>query len=311
MGTCQPVTLVTLAASPINLAVDKSNVYWINGDSNIMPSLGVMKCAIGGCNNTQTPVAGVLWAWHDLAVDGTNVYWNSLDYAGILKCSVNGCANATNIGASASTSQGLAVDAANSMVYWIGNGMVTDDALARCSGISPCPTPTKIAYAASGHRFTWPLATDGAYVYALDYNPGTSFSILQCAMAGAGCSNLHTQMSPATVTSLVSDGVNVYWSVPAPTAGAVWACSLNGCGAGPTALAQSKDGTLDLAVDGANVYWTEKADVVKCVVSGVGCRGTPTSVAVGQRGPEHLAVDATNLYWDDKDVPTIKKLAKP
>jgi hypothetical protein len=66
-----------------------------------------------------------------------------------------------------------------------------------------------------------------------------------------------------------------------------------------------------LVSDSVNVYWTEKADVVRCVVSGAGCRGTPTSVAVGQRGPEHLAVDATNLYWDDKDVPTIKKLAKP
>src|SRR5262249_57274193 len=61
-GLCQTILLAS-GQAPEAMAVDTTNVYWT----------GVMKCAIGGCNQTPTPVSGTTGGV-GVAVDPTPVF---------------------------------------------------------------------------------------------------------------------------------------------------------------------------------------------------------------------------------------------
>jgi hypothetical protein len=66
-------TLITLAssqgsASSNNMAVDRTNVYWINGSA-------IMRCAIGGCGANPTVAVQGFNLINSFAIDATTIYW--------------------------------------------------------------------------------------------------------------------------------------------------------------------------------------------------------------------------------------------
>jgi hypothetical protein len=99
-GACVPLpdgVLATGQESPLAIAVDATNVYWLNqspfegptsNGGEYHPNGSVMKCAIAGCNNNPTILAS---GW-------------------------------TQPGASPVVSQSLVVD--SGMPYWVGNGAI-------------------------------------------------------------------------------------------------------------------------------------------------------------------------------------------
>ncbi len=138
-GGCGEGGLTVLAAGlpvPSAIAVDGTDVYWVNGATG-NPSGGdlangsVMKCAVGGCNGQPTTLATGQPAPDPIALDGTYVYWGNLGIDGygtdgsLMRCSKTGCGQAPTQLFSGAGPSGLAVTGGSA--YWLttGNGTGT------------------------------------------------------------------------------------------------------------------------------------------------------------------------------------------
>ena len=190
------VGLPTVLATTVNtnitaLAVDSTNVYWLD--------LGalIMKTPVGGGSTTKVGGVGGS-SVTSFAVDATDAYWSSA--SGLWKCDLNGCTNPTPVG----PPQGkgfIIVDANNVYTADYGNGSVYSCPKAGCV------TPTKLAtdFTIRG------LTTDGVNLYWGENN-GSTGGIMKCAVGG--CNQNPTMI--ATVqdvpTSIALDGTSVYWT---------------------------------------------------------------------------------------------------
>src|SRR5579863_1649109 len=85
--------LVSGQHTPIGIALDDANVYWVNLGTYSQGMYGaaqIMKCAKTGCGNAPTVLASGPWgATTRLAVSGGNVYWAGQDV--VLSCPTDGC----------------------------------------------------------------------------------------------------------------------------------------------------------------------------------------------------------------------------
>jgi len=115
-GACTPAALFSSATAPPGFAaMDATSVYFTEGNS-------ISACALGGCNNTPTPIAAGIDSLGAIATDGVSVYFTTTPMGpggAVMKCPVSGCTGApTTIAALAgiSTPSAVAVDA--TYVYW-------------------------------------------------------------------------------------------------------------------------------------------------------------------------------------------------
>jgi hypothetical protein len=314
-GRCQPLVLATGQSSLLSLAVDTTNVYWSGGRNIVaadgaMPPAGVLKCAIGGCGQHPLALPGAIWAQAEVASDGTDVYYNTLDFEGLLECSISGCAGGTQI-QSDMEEVGLAVDPLRRNVYWI--AQISNEGVYRYTvggAVAVSVTPD------SQTRATTPLAADANYVYFVEVETSGASEIEQCAVNSAfrSCVTLAVvaadASTSASISSLVVNASTVYWSQASSTGGSIWSCAIGGCAGTPSLLASDLAGdTLTLAADDAHFYYAAPTAVEECPVSGP-C-SAPVPVASGLARPEHLVSDATSLYWVNADDGTLVKAAKP
>ena len=282
--------LATGQHMPSSLAVDGTNVYWVNLGTAPSPTGGkeaepytdgqVMKCAISGCDGHPTVLASgrhqaPSGSIAPFALGANGVYWNDVTplssdptgYAHLFSCPLGGCTNAPTVLA---TGFAYALSVDRSSVYWT---TYYNTQIMACS-LEGCANPTTLASLASNEPPTG-IAVDAANIYwAVELG-----GLMKCAIRG--CSSSVTTLvtdsrdgppitdpSGTTLPGAVSqlrqialDDANVYIVDSYGTGlGRILKCAKNGCNNSPTTLASGLSGAIGIAVDADNVYWTETGD---------------------------------------------------
>ncbi len=287
--TSGPTALASGQDLPGGIAVDATNVYWVNyGSGSAGPVQGpvldgqVMKCAKAGCGRNPTALASGLAHPTSIAVDATSVYWT--DVNGALMKVRSGGGTPTTL-ATAQSAAALAVDASN--VYWA-NGDGT---------VMKVPTdggnPTALA---SGQNNPAGIAVDAHSVYWSNYGDGT---VMKVPIEGGTPTTLASgQSSPLAIAI---DSTNVYFTND--HGGSVVKVPIGDRGS-QTKLASvtiplPNTQPTGIAVDGTNVYWTDGRgnELQKVSVGG----GAPTTLGSGQSflNGNGVAVDCASVYWTD------------
>jgi hypothetical protein len=305
---CAPPSVVVLASgqhTPIGIAVDDSNVYWMNLGSYSDPSgtysgPQLMKCAKTGCGNAPTVLASGGWSGSTrLAVSGETIYWAVANL--LLSCPTTGCMSAgpTKLWSSPLAPTDIAVG--ETTVYF-GDSMT--DSLMSCP-TSGCGTkPTVLWPSSQSSNPPSVIAVEGPTVYF-----GTQgISVLSCGPAGCA----PPLLVGGTPTAMAVDATNVYVGTRATASpAAIASCPQADCQTGVSLLTSDLSYCNGIAIDATNVYFTDlgttnlddgsvpsgTGNVSKCPLAG--CTGKPTPVAGFVSFPQQIAVDATNVYWTD------------
>jgi hypothetical protein len=184
-----PPVLATTAYTNITaLAVDSTNVYWLDALIMKTPVGGGATTAVGGTSITN------------FAVDSTDAYWSN--NSGLWKCNLNGCTNPTPVG----PPQG------HGFIVMDGNNVYTADngggSVYSCPKTG-CVTATKL----DTGNIIQGFATDGLSVYWSDTD-GTAGWIKKCAVGG--CNQTPTMLVTTQLKdvpkSIALDGTSIYWT---------------------------------------------------------------------------------------------------
>ncbi|MGO9834076.1 MAG: hypothetical protein ACLP1X_07675 [Polyangiaceae bacterium] len=299
---CLPIpdgVLVSGQHTPIGIALDDDNVYWMNlgtysTQTKSYSGAQLMKCAKAGCGNAPTVLASGPWNGSTrLAVSSGNVYWATQNL--LLSCATDGCVSEgpTVLWAGDLAPTDVAVGAAS--IYF---GSTVDDGLLTCP-IDGCGADPTVLWSSTAPPA--PIALDGPTVYFAT----TGISLLSC-VAGA-CAPI---LVGGTPTAMAIGNANVYIGTRgAGSPGAVASCPETDCTAGLTIVANNLSNCVGIAVDATEVYFTDQGmidvdggtggagSVSKCPLSG--CNDQPAPIAGFVNFPQQIAVDATNAYWTD------------
>ena len=283
-GTCAEASnLVTNAYQPRGIAVDGTNLYWVDNNgahtypysSAAINSFGVSPTDPNGVVMEQPLVGGaqIMISWDegapvDIAVDGDGfVYWTFLDNSG---------------------------------------GEVRRAPVVPAGG-QPQVAPTRLVVSQGAPT---QIALSGNNVYFLDAN--TIKTVPKTAV----------QATPTTIPNssgaqaFAVDGTNVYWTVPGGPMGAgfVYQEGISSSTAQVIAGGQNANPSLinpfGIAVDSHNVYWTDfstgtgQGQVYQVPIGG----GTVTSIA-SRQDPATVVVDSTSVYW--VEIPTSSIMTAP
>jgi hypothetical protein len=145
------------------------------------------------------------------------------------------------------------------------------------------------------------IALDAANVYF-----ASGIAVYRCALAG--CNNSPTKVvQPVNVTSMVSDGVDLFWTSGSTSWPALSKCSVNGCFSRTDLLGVSSNyQTIGIALDATSAYVandTSVNSVMSC--SKTGCV-SPSILASGQPSAG-IATDGTTLFWASWQLSEIRK----
>lgn len=327
--TCVPLPANTLATgqrSPIALAADGHNVYWLNWGTMATSGTGghdlpavtsvlsaqVLECAVGGCNNRPTVLAtlpaagdvgGLPVAPSALAVDSTNVYWTTGN--SVLACAIGGCSCSPTV-VSGGLTHPPGVTVAAGRLFWSvwANGSPYTGQVQTCT-TTACATVTTLAGGQGGPLGL--IADDRNVYWANSYGPDGGGAIAGCAVAG--CNGRPTLMwvggtPDGNPRNLTGDATNLFWT---DGTGGIMQCAKVDCAATRITLVAGHNNLSvgAIAVDATDVYWRD-SNIYKCAIGG--CNSAPTLVAMASAGDFQwdgtLALDATRVYWTEAGATT-------
>ncbi|HEX8794469.1 MAG TPA: hypothetical protein VF765_26170 [Polyangiaceae bacterium] len=279
-GNGTPLVLATDSSRVIGLAVDASNVYWLDAEGNVM--------RVSKCGGPATTLANAGAARSDslgaFTTDATSAYWVAGANA-LFAVPLSGGTPVTL--APNMDTLGLTVKGAE--LYSVSHSFVVH--LSVHGG-----TPSELA-ASSTYAPGLPAADD-ANVYWVGEG------VFSAPRAGGTTTTLATARDVAT--GLAIDDANVYWCDSSDPVGPIMRTPKAG---GPSVtLATHQSGAAGFATDGHDVYWTiEEAAgaVVKVAVDG----GSVTTLA-SATSPGAIAVDDTGVYWAESEGAVMRLSAK-
>jgi hypothetical protein len=311
------VALASGQESPVAIAVDGANVYWMNLGTNAttdskapLPWSGgqILKCPLAGCGVAPVALASSLVqgpsteAPAPFATDGESVYWSDDSRSGVVRCGVAGCDGQPEV-VGPQGAQGLAVFQAS--FYWT----EFSASLFSCP-IAGCSSSEATLWSAGNSPCDVGVAVDATGIYWVAQAPDTLFMCPLSGCVGAPVTLMTGAPDVADVRQVALDASNVYFTDGNSEIGMILVCPKSGCGASPTVLASGLNAPTAIATDGRDVYWTETgADfangakvtgaglVRKCAIGG--CGNAPTNVATGLTSPGGIAVDDANIYWTE------------
>ena len=304
-----PGALAVGQSAPSAIAVDGTNVYWVNAGAgggmerkSVLPSTGgqVMKCAKPGCDAAPTVLAAGFMSLPlpplPFAVGPSGLYFDDFS-TGTMACGLDGCVDA-GVLVSSTHADRLAADATH--VYSAGPDGLLEIPIAGDAG-------AVVLY--SGNDWPLAVAVDATDVYFVTSNG----IVMKCAIGGCNGSPTVVATGAPVGIEIALDANNVYWTAVNGGPGTIFACPKSGC-ATPEPLVPDRLGLGSIATDGVAVYFTELGDdavdglpvsgrggVYKCAVGG--CSGEPTAVAAYQTDPGSVAVDSADagdagrVYW--------------
>jgi hypothetical protein len=293
-AACQPIILSTGDNYPNGIAVDSTQVYWVDEGSNATDSTNgqLRSCAIGGCKGSPTILAANQDLAWDVAVSSGVVYWSANSGGpAVLACPISGCgdAGARTITTYPSGAAGLAVDTSN--VYFTCNTSDLATSFVLSCALTGCgSTPTVIA---SEQILPFTIAIDDTNVYWLEEGTGTEGQLQSCPKGGSCTTPTLIATGLSYPSGLTVQGTNVYFS----SGPSVQSCPVTGCGGSPTTLATDLTAPYGVAVDDTYIYftnYTSAGTVQRCPLTG--CSGPPETLLSNLSSPGAIAVDARAVY---------------
>ena len=279
---------------PFAMAVDETNVYWVETGDATDANGSVKACPVSGCGGGPTVYASLQDAPGGIAVDGQNVYWGTgggTGTAAIWSCAIGGCGGKPTKLVDADTPFGIAVD--STYVYWAEFYSQTVNRVPIGGGSS------SFVWDAGTVSGTPPngasqLAIDTGFVYINDQNAST----FRVAISGGSLVSMFTDPngSGVGIFGLAVDSNDVYLAAT----GGIYQMS-KGATSGATTLAPNVTLPDDLQVDpaGGVVYWSDYGNVgTDGTIGMVPLDGGPPVLLHQQLvTPEALAVNSTGVFW--------------
>ncbi|HTQ44696.1 MAG TPA: hypothetical protein VMI75_18170 [Polyangiaceae bacterium] len=266
-GNGTPVVLATGPHPMTSLAVDATNVYWVDLLGSVMK---VSKC--GGVPTTLATAgtAGSGGGSAGLAVDSTRAYWAD-DPGDVLAVPLSG-GTPTTLATDTPQVMGLAVGGSD--LYWV-RPFVVESIPVQGGALATLGMPGAITQG--------PPAVDDTSIYWVGDG---IFSMLRTGGA------VTTLAAMPFVRGLAIDDANVYWCASSLSNAPIM--STPKAGGISVTLATDQSGAFAFAVDGLNVYWTDPARnlVMKVPIAG----GVPVTVASAPM-LTGIVLDDTSVYW--------------
>ena len=193
-GACQPFALASNQQDPYDLAIDGTNVYWVDNTSTGT----VNACALTGCNNTPTVLATGQNGPTGITVGGSVAYWVNIGVGvnggSVMSCATTGCANQpTPLATNLNSPTAIAV-ATDGNAYWTGSSGTMKCAIASCTPAAFGPGGSDIVV--DGTNAYW-TATGGP---------------VRCALGGCGGTPTAISTGQLSPWAMAVDGNNVYWT---------------------------------------------------------------------------------------------------
>jgi hypothetical protein len=301
-GKCQPVVLASGQNHPYALAIDASNVYWVNKGDDLSPNSGaVMQVATTG-GSSPIPLSTSECSPQGIAVDGASVYWSvfsdchgTASSGEIRKIPIGG-GSVTPVASGQDFPGPVARDA--SYVYWANGGIISPGVnYALKNGAQPFRTLHGFPPGAGG------LAVDANNVYVT-----VSFMSINRVERIPFTNSSEIAIGNGAPGGLAIDGTSVYWADGGNNA--IHKASISAADTSTaTDVATNQSAPWGVAVDASGIYWTNSGNGT---VLKLGPGDTvPAVIAQSQSTPWAIATDATTIYWVNQVAAgTVVKLAK-
>jgi hypothetical protein len=320
-GACQPVAVASGQYGPFAVAVNATDVYWLDGHGNVLkcPLTGCPPAADGGSVATLVASGPIPLIAGAIALDQANVYWISGNAGLVMKCPLSGCTSPTVL-ASGQTPYDIALD--DTYVYWANdsaNGGVMRCPLSGCNSADGGGGP--VTFASSLNCKSVDVSITGVYW-------ASNSDVLGCALSGcptASDGGSHPSSYYGSGIDPLWVRVNstyVFW-IDTGTAldqGSINWCFLSGCLGAPDGgsqvgqFATGQNQPVALVADSKNLYWVNsglaRSDgaIMMWPLSGAIGVSSPILMASGQFAPNAIALDSTSVYWTNSDA--IMKVAR-